>query len=178
MSFKRPADINVKAFYTYIANDDGQTLRLRIEIASHQGSSIKTLLSGIVKRTDLNLAKKIHRFLHTSPEKTIGLLKDAGMSSAAVKETCRKAHAACSICVSSGRPKDKIKLSLTHGNEAFNVEIQTHFATAYIRNDKYGILNIIDMGTGYCERTIATSRSSENIQKLLEATWINHHGHL
>lgn len=80
ISFKMPTDLHVKSFYTYIAPDNGQNMRLRIEIAPRKNSSIKILLSGIVKPTDLNLAKRLHRFMHTTPEETIKFLQDAGKS--------------------------------------------------------------------------------------------------
>lgn len=127
----------------------------------------------LVERTALNLAKKVQRFLHASPDGTIGFLKDAETSSTTMEEANRKVHAACNICSSRGRPKDKRMLSLGHVIEVFYVKIQTNFTVDYNGNDEYEILNIVITGTGYGERAITTSRSFENIHKLLELTWIN-----
>lgn len=156
-SFKTPTDLHVKSFYTYIAHNDGQHIKLRIEIASHQNSSVKTLLSGIVKQTDLSLAKKLHRFMHTPPEERIKFLRDSGKSSPSMENACRKVSAACNICASSRRPHNKKKISLIHVNDSFNSEDQADTTVAYIRKEKYEILNMIDMGAGYDERIILTN---------------------
>lgn len=130
ISFQSLTDTNVKEVFTYISNDDDQNPRLRIEIAPHRGSSMKMLLSGILKQTEMNLAKNPHRFLHASPEDTISLLKDAGVSSMPLENACQKVHAACKICASTGRPHLKRNISLTYVNEAFYLVIRADFTLA------------------------------------------------
>lgn len=76
----------------------------------------------------------------------------------------------------TGRPASRIKLSLTHVNEAFNEEIQADFVTCHIRGETFEILNVVDMGTKYGERKMEPTRTADRMNELLETEWIFHHG--
>lgn len=134
----------------------------------HTLSLHSTLLSGIIKRTDLNLARRIHCFSHTTPEETIKFLNDAGHDSPGIEKAVKKVHKFCNICSSSGRPATEKKVSFMHVNKAFNQEIKADFVTAFIGAERYEVLNIIDMGTGYGGSSIAASRSFGHLKPMLE----------
>lgn len=176
VKFKRPHDVHVYTMYTYIAKDLTGNMRLRLEIVPHEMSSISTLMTTTDKRRELNMAKRIHRFGHASAGDMIAMMKNTGYNRKKIKDACDKVYAACAICTASGRPSDRKKISTTHVNAAFNDELQADFMYVNIREKKHEILNMIDVGTRYGERTITESRTAEEVQKKFESCWFYRHG--
>lgn len=174
--FQRPCDRSPREMYTYIAEDETKCRRLRLEIIPHTRATARSLMGNVIKRPELNMAKKIHRFTHAHSDEMKMLFKDAGMLTPVLKAACEKVHDACEICVSSGEPKKRKKISLTHVNSAFNEDLTADFVTVRISGEKYEVLNIVDAGTRYGERVIASSRNSTSMQSLLETEWLYHHG--
>lgn len=174
--FQRPCDSTPREYLTYIAPDESRCERLRLDIVPHPMSSASSLLANVVKRHDLNITKKIHRYTHATVEKMKRIIKDGGMATPELNAACEKVFQVCQICVSSGRPGIKPKISLSHVNTRFNDEVQADFVTVYIREEKYEVLNVIDSGTRYGERVIATSRDSKSMMSLFETEWLYHHG--
>lgn len=117
-------------------------------------------MSIIDKNVDLNLIKNIHRFTHATFEERKHLLKHAVTFTNELSEACDTVFDSYTICASSGRPKHKCYISLTHVNEAFNQEVQADFTLAYIGAEKIGILSIVDLGTNNGERAIAPTRDT------------------
>lgn len=98
------------------------------------------------------------------------------MSSKENEEACEKVFQSCEICVSSGRPCNSKKISLSHINEDFNEELQADFMVVYIKEKKYFVLNIVDVGRRYGERMIAESRGAAHLMEMMETEWTYHHG--
>lgn len=176
ISFKRPTDTKTFFFPTYITTDQQGNKRLRMEITTHQQSSISTMMANIAKRPDINLAKKLHKFTHAHYQDMKAILRDAGQLKPSLEEACERVYNACPICASSGRPSDRRKVSITHVNRAFNEEIQTDFTYVRIFDKRYEIINIIDTGTKYGERGIVPSRSAETMKAMFEQLWFYNHG--
>ena len=174
--FQRPEDTTQRIFHTYIAADQEGNDRIRFDIAPHAQSTSKSLMGSTTSRQEINMVKRVHRFSHASSKEMQELFKDAKLDTSTVARACEKVHDACDICASTGRPKDKKKVSLTHVNEAFNAEIQADYVVVYIRDEKFEVLNVIDLGTRYGERAIARTRSAESMTHMLETEWIYHHG--
>lgn len=173
--FKRPQDIDTRVFHTYIEPDHDGNDRIRFEIVPHLGSTVSSLMT-TTKNSDINLAKRLHRFTHATADEMKRLLSDADQLTDELKKACEKVYDACEICISSGQPKPRRKISLSHINTAFNDEIQADFVTVMIRGERYEVLNIVDTGTRYGERVIACNHSGDTIITLLETEWIYHHG--
>lgn len=174
--FKRPGDTTERTFHTYIGPDDDSNERIRVEITPHAKSTSSSLMGSQTARQELNVVKRVHRFSHVTSKEMQEMFRDAKMNSREIYKACDKVHKACDICASTGRPKDKKKVSLTQVNEAFNAEIQANCVIVYIKEEKYEVLNIIDLGTRYGERAIATTQSAENMTNMLETEWLYHHG--
>lgn len=66
------------------------------------------------------------------------------------------------MCIDTRR-KTKKKVSLNHVNETFNQHLQADFTIVYLVTEKYEVLNIIDAGTRYGERTIARCRDARTM---------------
>lgn len=82
----------------------------------------------------------------------------------------------CDICASSSRPVCRRRISLSHVNKAFNSSIQACFLSVYIYREKYEVLNVIDTGTNYGERTIVPKKEATTMKEKLETEWLCHHG--
>lgn len=54
--------------------------------------------------------------------------------------------------------------------------MQADFTVVYIRHKIFEVLKVIDISTWHGERSIPTSRSLENNQKLIETICTNQHG--
>lgn len=128
------------------------------------------------KRADLNMVKRLHRFTHATSDEMQRILSDGGRLTEVIENACDKVFQACDICTSTGAPKSRRKISLSHVNTAFNDEIQADFVTVNIRGERYEVLNIVDTGTRYGERVIASTHSGDVMMKLIETEWIYHHG--
>lgn len=95
--FRKPTDVFVKEFHTFHAPDSLGNPRPRINIALHPESILTTLLSGIIKQTDLNLAKTINCFFYIAPEETIKFLSLAGHDSSGIDKAVKKVHESCTV---------------------------------------------------------------------------------
>lgn len=104
------------------------------------------------------------------------ILKDAKKLSDALYDTCDAVHGARGICALRGRPITSKQISLSNVREEFNESIQSDFVVVYIRSDKDGVFNIIDLGTNYSERTIGPRRDATEVSNKLESEWTFHHG--
>lgn len=69
-----------------------------------------------------------------------------------------------------------MRVSLPDMDKAFNKSIQADYAIVYIRNERYEVLSIEDMGIQYEERAISNCKSAENMLKMIERLFINVHG--
>lgn len=176
LSFQRPTDKSERCFNTYIATDVGDNKRARIMLLPHYNALAGSLLCSTYKGKESHIAKKLHRVSHAPKSEMITLLRDAGVENKKIFDHYDAAYDSCDICASSGRPRNKIKVSLKHVNEAFNETVQADYMVVYINEEKFEVLNIVDTGTAYGERSIAPSRSSDNMKAMLESMWICRHG--
>lgn len=122
------------------------------------------------------MEKKMHRFTHATATEMKMLLRDSVHSGEDLTRACEKVYRTCDICASSERKGLKRKVSLSHVNAAFNVEVQADFLVVHAGGYKYEILNMIDVGTGYGERSIAPSRSADVMRQMMEVGWLYRHG--
>lgn len=122
------------------------------------------------------MVEKMHRFSHAHTDDMKAILQDAGRLSNEAKRACDDVFNSCPVCVTTGRPAQHKKVSLTHVNSEFNQELQADFMIVYIHGAKYEVLNFNDTGTRYGERAIATSRSADSIRTVFETKWMYHHG--
>lgn len=88
----------------------------------------------------------------------------------------RELSSSCDICLSSGYPSIRRRISLTHVNESFNDEIQADFTVTYYKGRRMVILNLVDMGTGFGERGIAHENSAVTMVTVFQSLWIYVHG--
>lgn len=88
----------------------------------------------------------------------------------------RELTSSCDLCLSSGFPAPRRKISLTHVNEAFNSELQAEFTFPYYQGSKMIILNIIATGTAYGERILVPNTSAQSIIAAFEQFWLYRHG--
>lgn len=111
--------------------------------------SIHSLLATISTRTELNMAKRVHRFGHATTAEMLDLLAGAKLDPSKLAAACDKAYKACPVCAATGRPANKRKISTTHVHEAFNQELQADFTYVSIRGERFEVLNIMDLATRY-----------------------------
>lgn len=130
---------------------------MRLDIAPHIKIMTHTMLAAAVERRELNMAKRIHRFGHASASDMQNLMEGASFEPAKVTEACRTVLDACPICITTGRPANMKKISPTHMNESFNVELQVDFTYIRMRGERYEMLIMIDLGTKYGERECSRS---------------------
>lgn len=100
ITFRRSQNVSEPMFHTYIANDEENNERLRIEIAPHTGSSITTLMVNIKKRPELNIVKKVPRFNHNDNTEMEELFNEAGMMTNKIRDAMEKITKACNVCAS------------------------------------------------------------------------------
>lgn len=168
INFRRPNDVNELVFYKYIAEDTSKKSRRRIDLVPHNKSTMKSLRANVVKRTELNVVKKIHRQTHASSDEMKNLLRSAGDLSKEMIEACDKVYDACPIRASGRRPAKSGKVSMTHISTAFNDEVRADCMYTCIQGRKQEVPYIVDTGTKYGERVIVTSRLGDVIKNLFE----------
>ena len=176
IQMRRPHDDAHRYLFTYLVPTDQ---RLRLDIAPHPRSSKKTLLGNIhtsVKREPLAFCKRVHRYTHATPEEMMILCKDADMMGPELEDAIKRVFGACEICAKNGRPLPSKKVSLTHVNQEFNVELQIDFLFPTVRGCKRTVLNMTDTGTNYSELMLCESRTAEAMIQAIETTWIYKHG--
>lgn len=133
-------------------------------------------MTNVRKRPELNLVKKDHRFTHGHKKELVQLFTEEEMMPEKLKQPVEKVKNACIPCAVSGRPANTNKLSLKHVNKRFNVEVQADFLTVKCDEGKYEVLNIVYTSTGYGERAVVESMSSEVMMSKLQEYWICRHG--
>ena len=176
IEMRRPYDDAYRYLFTYLIAKDR---RLRLDIAPHPLSSKSTLLGNIhssAKREPLAFCKRVHRYTHASAEEMKLLCKEANMLDEPLETAIDRVYEACEVCVKNGRPAPSRKVSLTHVNQAFNVELQIDFVFPTVRGKKHNVINMTDTGTNYSELVLCESRNAKAIVSAIENTWIYHHG--
>lgn len=175
IEFRRPTDNNPRRFPTYITRSESDS-RLRMEIAPHASSSMPSLMANIHGRKELSLAKKIHRYTHATATEMKHIYHTANQLTEPLAQAFDKVYTACEICCSEGRPFHAKKISISHVNEAFNQELQADFFWITIQTQKAIVLNMVDAGTRYAERIIASARNAETMTSLIDQHWFDRHG--
>ncbi|PXF40003.1 hypothetical protein BWQ96_10281 [Gracilariopsis chorda] len=127
-------------------------------------------------RIDKNALKKIHQFTNATATEMKAILKEAGNLMDALSQPCDAIHDACDVCASTGRPAHRKNVSLTQVSEAFNESVQADFLVVYIENVKYEVINIIDAGKNYGERSTVTKQDASDLCNKLESEWMYIHG--
>lgn len=96
--FKSPTDTKQRVFNTDIAKDQKLNPRLWLDLAPCSGSTVGSLMQGIVRNKDLNIVKKVHRFTHGTAQEMKSLFTDAGILTPNISNACDKVHSSCAIC--------------------------------------------------------------------------------
>lgn len=176
IKMQRPHDNAERILFTYLVPEDK---RLRLDIAPHPRSVVRTLLGNIqttAQRTPMTFCKKIHRYTHATKDEMRTLCQDARMLDPELEQAIENVCDACEICAKNGEPKRSKKVSLTHVNEAFNQELQIDFIFVVIGDTKYTVMHMTDTGTGYSELALAPDRSMATIIRIIETVWVCKHG--
>lgn len=147
-----------------------------LDLVPREKCTIRSLLRNVEKRTELHVAKKIHRYTHTSSDEMRNIRRCAGDLSQEVIQECDKIYEACPNCASSGGPVERRKVSIAPVSTAFNDEVQADFIYASIEGKKQEGLNIVDIGIKCGERVIVTSSSGEAIKNAFEKLSVYRHG--
>lgn len=180
--FQRPSDSTPRMFHTYITAEAGSPLceRIRISIFPKPQDCINALISSSIlhknTRTPKFIAKRVHRMTHAPPEQIKSVFEQAGILTDDLSTAIDKVDDACGICRSSGRPAASRKVSLTHVNEAFNMEVQLDFGYEIVRGKKRTLLIITDAGTSFSEGCLTTTKDIKIIATILESHWVLRHG--
>lgn len=180
--FQRPSDSTPRMFNTYVASEAGSTLceRIRVSVLPKPQERVSSLISATLlhrtSRAPKVTAKRIHRLTHAPSEQIKAVFEQAGALTDGLSEAIDTVENACGICRSSGRPAASRKISLTHVNEAFNMELQLDFGFEIVRGEKRTLLIITDAGTSFSEGGITSSRDIKAITQMLENTWVLRHG--
>ena len=148
---RRPFDDAYRYLFTYLVTKDR---RLRHDIAPHPLSSKRTLLGNInsnAKIEQLAFCKRVHRYTHATADEMKLLCKEANMLDEPLETAIDRVCNACEVFVKNGRPAPSKKVSLTHVNQAFNVNLQIDSMFPTVRGKKRTIINMTDTGTNYCE---------------------------
>lgn len=104
LKFKRPYDISSRKFYIYIEKDRHGDESLWVDIGPSTNSCVRSLMANLVKRPELNLVKKVHRYTHCNAKELSMLFEEAGMLTPKIEKAISKVTSACIPCVSNGRP--------------------------------------------------------------------------
>lgn len=131
----------------------------------YKNAEIHTLMSSSVNNQELNLAKKVHRFVHRSADDTEAWMMPTGYEYGKIKKACTEVVKACPICETRGRPKDRNKISTTHVNDAIGEEICAYLIYIHIRGKRHEVLKILNLGTKYGARILTKSRTVEQMME-------------
>lgn len=131
-------------------------------------------MAGAVRKNDLNLAKKLHRFPHATGDEMKMILEEAGKKGKigrSMSNEFYQVHAACDTFVSSGKTRYRREGSLSHVNKTFNDKVQADLVTVLILEERYDVLNIVNTGTRYGERVIDVYHRAEITMNIFEKEW-------
>lgn len=182
LHIKRPMDSSPRLIPTYISTNMENNLieRIRVELVPRPQTCINSLLSATLARNAHRqpklFAKRLHRLTHAPPKQISEICRQAGIMNTELQKAIEEVDKACDICASSGRPEPSKKISLSHINEAFNVEIQVDICFQILRGTKTAIVITTDTGTGYSEGKITQKRDTSTLCKIIEHMWILRHG--
>lgn len=92
-----------------------------------------------MKGSEVSFAKKLNRVTHALKMKMMHILRYAGIKSVCLIDKYNDTYDSCDICASIRRSNHKVKICLSHANEAFIECIQKDFAvcTLGIKNMKF-----------------------------------------
>lgn len=107
-------------------------------------------LQYISRRRSIGLAKQIHRVPHAHPQQTKLVWHQAGILAPELERAIDGIDALCKICMWSIWPGPSQRISLSHINEAFNMEIQINFAFVYFGTLRHTFF-MMDAGTRFTE---------------------------
>lgn len=177
LTIKRPMDKEARRMETYMTVNEPLKARLRLLVVPVIRSSA---LIGEARKPaqmrPMTLAKRIHGMTHAHPAQAIRVCEDAGWLTPQLKEAINLVSDNCPSCALSGPPAPTKKISLSHVNEGFNVEIQSDFTYLTVREHVYTSIHIVDVGTGFSEIKIVDTRRADRLIEELDAIWICAHG--
>lgn len=172
---KRPTDKEERTLRTYMTNNSLTDCRIRAELVRMPESYALTQTGKFMDRP-ATIVKRLHRLTHAPAAEMQTILKDAGILTNEMRDIITNVTRNCEICVKSGPPKVSRKISISHVNEAFNIEVQMDFMYCFIRGTRHVVLHFVDSGTAYSEAVIVANRNMDIIIESFEKEWINRHG--
>lgn len=178
LSCRCSTDTSERTFSTYIAKDHGHDHRARMFLLPRYNISSSSILGTTLHSEEAHISKELHRVRHATKQEIKDLLRDAGIDNKKIFDRYNAVFDSCDICATPGRPHQKVKMPLKHVNEAFNEFLQVDYTVAYIEDEKYEILIMVDTRTAYGERYIAPSRSADHMNRMFDIMWLCRHGAL
>lgn len=173
LTIMRPTDTEERVVQLYLSGNSPFDLRKRVLIVP----TVHTMLTKrSIELRPRSLAKRLHNLTHAPCDELVKICQRAGHVSAELKEEIRKITSECPICARSGHPVPSKKVSVTHVNQAFNVELQVDFTFLQVRGTKYTLMHMVDTGTGFSEGTLVSNRDAKTMCSVLDTEWINRHG--
>lgn len=100
----------------------------------------------------------------------------AGILTYIIAKMIDKVYHECGICARSERSTPVQKVSLTHVNEAFNMEVQLDSPYEMDRGAIRTIITIMDIVTRFTEGMLTLRRGMQTIIDCLDSCWIFRHG--
>lgn len=127
-------------------------------------------------RSDLNLAKRLHRFTDASSDEMKRIFSHEGKWMTEICQACIKVHQSCELCALTGNLITRPNISISHVNVELNDLQQADFLTVLIRVERNELLNIVDTRTLYGERAIDPNLNGETLMNIIASEWTFHYG--
>lgn len=131
LSFRRPTNQSKRTFATYTASDQQYNKRARLPaLAQYRYTVISFSMN--IHGQESHIVKKLHRVTHASKHNMMELFRDAGSENQKLFDRYDSVYNSRDICASTGRPKNKVKVSLKYVNKDFNQCIRADSTITYI----------------------------------------------
>lgn len=181
LCIKHPTDSVLHTFRVCIIPDIDNPLceRIKLSIISESHTFITAFASVTLQRKSKRappvFAKRMNRLTHASSGRVKSVRRQAVIRKDVFENEIEKLTNACEICSGTGWPATSKIISLTHVNEAFNMELQMEYAPKTVRDMKSIIFLMKDKDTDFSERAMTSSRDNGTIYIKVEKVWIPRH---
>lgn len=116
------------------------------------------------------MARKVHSFGHARPKEMAYLMERQGMVRTQSGRHDENYSNPVQYAPQMESQPTKM-ISTTNINVAFNEKIQTDFVYFTIHDKNHEVINIMDLGTKYGEKTLTESRSADEVRKYFKTYW-------
>lgn len=129
-------------------------------------------MANIVKRPEVNIVKKKHRFTNCNAKELQMMFEEAGVITPKIIKAIGKVTSACTPCASSRRSSKSRKISHKNMSEEFNIEVEVGYMTVKLRDAKYEILYVVNTSMAYGERITVKYRNTKTMMTKFEEIWL------